>query len=121
MGIKEQIDELNSLKGKAKIAVLKSNEKCWNLQKEVENISEKIDLKNTDITRLNEEMIMKCEDLGAINSEMMTRYQIMEEMQNNSMELNEELAKIDGRITIVEKLMDDYLKERRERRERRER
>merc|ERR1712237_203886 len=121
MGIKEQIDELNSLKGKAKIAVLKSNEKCWNLQKEVENISEKIDLKNTDIARLNAEMIMKCEDLGAINSEMMTRYQIKEEMQNNSMELNKELAKIDGRITIVEKLMDDYLKERRERRERRER
>merc|ERR1712237_25121 len=38
----------------------------------------------------------------------------MEEMQNKRMELNKELAKIDWRITIVEKLMDDYLKERSE-------
>ena len=86
------------------IAVLKSDVKCWNLQKEVENISEKIDLKNSDITRLNAEMSIKCEDLGAINSEMMTRYQIIEEMQNRDIELNKELAKIDEKITIVEKL-----------------
>ena len=99
--IKEQIDVLSSLKDKAKIAVLKSDEKCWNLQKEVENISEKIDLKNSDITRLDAEMSMKCEDLGAINSEMMTRYQIIEEMQNISIELNNDLEKVEEKIEIV--------------------
>ena len=91
---------------------MKSDEKCWNLQKEVENISEKIDLKNSDITRLNAEMSMKCEDLGAINSEMMTRYQIIEEMQNSSIELNNDLEKVDEKIEIVEKVLDDFSEER---------
>ena len=49
---------------------------------------------------------MKCEELGAINMELMTKYQIIEELQNSSKELNNELA-----ITIVGKLLNDSSKE----------
>ena len=61
----------------AKNAALKSEEKCLNLQSEVENMLEDIASKNSDSTRLNVELSIKCEDAEALNSEMMTKYHII--------------------------------------------
>ena len=91
--IKEQLDGVTSLIDHAKKAVLKSEEKCWNLKNEVENMSEEIASKNSDINRLNEELSIKCEDLEAFNLEMMTKYKIIEELQNS---LKDHENKTDG-------------------------